>query len=128
MANDFDLMKELNIDPAELKGKSQFEIMDLIQQASSKRKMELASTKDKELLENATTKLPKIKEQFENPFKVFATKVGQSDKAGEVSVIGYNPFNPDGKNYLVTKLDGKKVFQVSESNIIKTETELEEAR
>jgi hypothetical protein len=128
MADNFDFMKELGIDPAELKGKSQFEIFELISQASSKRKIELESDKNKELFENVMTKLPEIKEQFEKPFKIYAKNVGQNKKAEEVFFIGYNHFNTEGKNYLVTKLDGKKIFQVSESNLIKNKEEYAEAK
>jgi hypothetical protein len=128
MADNFDFMKELGIDPDELKGKSQFEIMELISQASSKRKTELESDKDKELFENVMTKLPGIKEQFEKPFKIYAKNVGQNKKAEEVFFVGYNHFSPEGKNYLVTKPDGKKIFQVAENNLIKNKEEYDEAK
>lgn len=128
MAGDFDFLKELGLSTEDFKGKSKYEITQIVEEASRKRKAELEKEEEKSLLENIKTKLPGFKDQFKNPIKIFATGVGQSGKASEVSVIGYNPFNPEGKNYIVTKLKGDKVYQISENDMIKTESALAENR
>ena len=126
MADNFDFLKELGLKPENLKGKSKKAIMEMIAERSKNRTAELAGEQEKELIDNIKSKLPNIKKTFENPFEILVKKVGQKESVTAVKVVGYCPYIKD-RPYIVFK-SGDKVNYVSESDLIKTEDELADAR
>ena len=121
MTENFDFLSELGIKPEELKGKSKKEIMDMIVERSSEKTKELTGEQEVESIENIKSKLPKVKEMFENPFEIMVKEVGQTKTPTPVKVVGYNYDNNESL-YIVYK--GGKLFQIPESDLIKTTDEL----
>ena len=121
MANIDEVLKKIGLTAKQLEEMSDAEAIDTISTGIGKAKDEIASEKDKELLDNAKVKLPKLKEQFEKPFKIYALNVAQSKNATDIFVVGYNPFI---KKYIVTRPDQYKNNIVGEEDIITTDKEL----
>jgi hypothetical protein len=106
---------------ADLKDKSQDEIIKLSTASIKTVNSKMREKTDKIYLENAEKKFPKYKENATEGLLVYVKNLKKNLKSE--SLVKFLTINPDNSKLIVLSAD--KLYQVEESNLITTQSELD---
>ena len=109
------MAKLAGLSETELRGKSLGEQIKLITQKMNEEKEALEIESVKELVDNYTKQVPKLKNAFETPFELYVKKVGQRKSPTSVPVVGYNHYTSS-----VIVLFGDKLYQIEDGDVVKS--------